>query len=310
MTMRIYASTDGSAPVLTGQAGSLVALLDAVLVDGYGSATAAGWTKSFTASNQAVYRAPSGARYYLDVTDTNGGSTGSTRVAGFVTMSGVNTGTGRYPASGTNRSWVKSASTDSTARPWFIYADDSRFWLFVQAGIASFTTKWAAAFFGDIFAIDTSWADRSVLLVRDADWTGTLSNSCWTTSEMVFPSSGEWYAPAKAGGGAQFNSKPVASQFAINNGTGNSQTLGQYANGLAYPHTPSGGIVIQRLWWGHQTPQTLLGHIPGAWIGCHNNAGADGDTFTGAGALAGKSFKRYDLLNAGHIWIETSDTWD
>ena len=41
MTVRVYKSTDGSAPVLTGQAGSLTTLLDAVLVNGYGAATAA-----------------------------------------------------------------------------------------------------------------------------------------------------------------------------------------------------------------------------------------------------------------------------
>jgi hypothetical protein len=44
MTVRIYRSTDGSAPVLTGQAGKLTDLLDAILVNGYGSKTAAGWT--------------------------------------------------------------------------------------------------------------------------------------------------------------------------------------------------------------------------------------------------------------------------
>jgi hypothetical protein len=34
MTVRVYRSTDASAPVLTGQVGSLTALLDAVLVNG------------------------------------------------------------------------------------------------------------------------------------------------------------------------------------------------------------------------------------------------------------------------------------
>lgn len=42
MTVRVYRWDDASAPTLTGQLGSLITLLDAVLVNGYGSKTAAG----------------------------------------------------------------------------------------------------------------------------------------------------------------------------------------------------------------------------------------------------------------------------
>ena len=58
----IFKSTDSGAPVLDGQAGSLVTLLDACLVTGYGSKTALGWAKAFTASSRGVYRAPAGSR--------------------------------------------------------------------------------------------------------------------------------------------------------------------------------------------------------------------------------------------------------
>ncbi|WP_297486902.1 MULTISPECIES: hypothetical protein [Pseudomonadota] len=37
MTVTIYSSKDASAPALTGIAGSLVAVLDACLVNGYGT---------------------------------------------------------------------------------------------------------------------------------------------------------------------------------------------------------------------------------------------------------------------------------
>ncbi len=36
-TVNLYQSTDASAPILTGSAGSLVTLLDACLVNGYGT---------------------------------------------------------------------------------------------------------------------------------------------------------------------------------------------------------------------------------------------------------------------------------
>jgi hypothetical protein len=56
MTVRVYRSTDASAPVLTGQVGSLTALLDAILVNGYGALTAAGWTIAQTTTNKRGYK--------------------------------------------------------------------------------------------------------------------------------------------------------------------------------------------------------------------------------------------------------------
>ncbi|MGE3907973.1 MAG: hypothetical protein AB7K36_01385, partial [Chloroflexota bacterium] len=55
-TTRIYRSTDSGAPVLTGQAGSLLNLLDKCLVDGYGSKAAAGWSRPYTGTNKTAYR--------------------------------------------------------------------------------------------------------------------------------------------------------------------------------------------------------------------------------------------------------------
>lgn len=51
----IYKSTDPSAPVMNGSAGSLIAVLKACLVDGYGAKPAAGW--SFVDVHAATYKA-------------------------------------------------------------------------------------------------------------------------------------------------------------------------------------------------------------------------------------------------------------
>lgn len=48
MTVRVFRSTDASAPALSGRPGSFVSLLDACLVDGYTGKPAAGWTKPYT----------------------------------------------------------------------------------------------------------------------------------------------------------------------------------------------------------------------------------------------------------------------
>ena len=79
MTVRVYSSTDASAPVLTGQVGSLIAVLDACLVNGYGTKTAAGWTKPFAdASNTAVYRSGSGSRAFFRFFDDGTAATQKT----------------------------------------------------------------------------------------------------------------------------------------------------------------------------------------------------------------------------------------
>lgn len=57
MATRIYKSSDASAPQMTTSSGSLLAVLDACLVNGYGAQPAAGWAKTIidAATFQATY---------------------------------------------------------------------------------------------------------------------------------------------------------------------------------------------------------------------------------------------------------------
>lgn len=57
MATQIYKHTDASAPQMTSAAGSLLAVLDACLVNGYGAKSAAGWSKT-------VVDAPTSQAYY------------------------------------------------------------------------------------------------------------------------------------------------------------------------------------------------------------------------------------------------------
>jgi hypothetical protein len=49
MTVRLYSSLDVGAPVLNEASNTLVAVLDACLVNGYGAKASSGWTKSLFA---------------------------------------------------------------------------------------------------------------------------------------------------------------------------------------------------------------------------------------------------------------------
>src|ERR1700692_1964892 len=104
MTVTVYRSTDASAPVLTGSVGTLLTVLDAVLVNGYGAVSAAAWTKPFSnASNVGCYKnsATDGTGFCLNVNDAGPGSGGAreARMTGFETMSALSTGTGQFPTS-------------------------------------------------------------------------------------------------------------------------------------------------------------------------------------------------------------------
>jgi hypothetical protein len=149
MTVRVYRSTDASAPALTGQVGSLIALLDAVLVNGYGAVSAAGWTKSFSTTNKAAYRqnatgaVNTAAPMYLYVDDTGpgAGAAREARACGFETMSAITpTGTGQFPTAALSTIGIgtvvirKSVSADTTPRPWTIIANGQTIYLFTETG--------------------------------------------------------------------------------------------------------------------------------------------------------------------------------
>lgn len=92
-----------------------------------------GWTKEFTGTNAAAYRAASGLRYYFQADDN--ALTQTFRWRAWKTMSAYNTGTDQFPTDTriayTNNRWVKPI----TLRGWAIVGDDRRF--FLTAGASS-----------------------------------------------------------------------------------------------------------------------------------------------------------------------------
>lgn len=141
-TTRIYRSTDSGAPVLSGGVSALINVLDKCLVTGYGSKTAAGWTKPFTGTNKAAFRnsaAAGGSGMYLRVLDDASltGAERSAAVRAYLTMSDIDTGTIVTPTAAqlaTGLIWRKSNTIDSTARPWILVADELTFYLCVDTG--------------------------------------------------------------------------------------------------------------------------------------------------------------------------------
>ena len=126
-TSRIFKSTDVGAPQFNNAAGSLNAVLKAVLCTGYGSTPSLGWTVEFESGNVLVVRMKGGTRTFIQFDDTLTGS--YTYVAAYSTMSSAFTGTERMPAAGQTASYIVKTQGTTTNVPWEIIGDDRGFYL-------------------------------------------------------------------------------------------------------------------------------------------------------------------------------------
>ena len=100
----IYKSSDSGAPVLNGLTGSLLEVLDACLVTGYGSQITAGWTKPLpNTASYGCFQNPSGSGLYAFVEDMGSGSAAGAeaRIQGWDSITsmeaGIATGSNQFP---------------------------------------------------------------------------------------------------------------------------------------------------------------------------------------------------------------------
>lgn len=131
---KFYESTDASAPALTGENGSLIAVLDAILVDGYGAKAAAGWTKPYSGTNLAVYQSATGR--LLHVQDDGARiSAAFARIRGATSATGAEVAdlVGAHPSTG-NATWGKTAAANTTERAWKAAATADQIWFFQSTG--------------------------------------------------------------------------------------------------------------------------------------------------------------------------------
>lgn len=249
MTVRIYNSTDSGAPTLTGQASSLISLLSACLVDGYGSKAAAGWSKPYTGTNLAAFRntTSGGSGMYLRVNDAGGG-TGGTRealVRGYATMSDVNTGTAETPTTAqvsTSIVWRKSNTTDSTARPWIVIADDRTFYLNIDTG--TLATEYGTGLYGagDIASHVPGDAYAWFIAGREsqhaAGQQGTHRGLCTSAQvQLLTPSvDGFWLPRGYAGTGSPLRAAISHPSIA------SASSIGAFVSGALARPTPGSGV--------------------------------------------------------------------
>ena len=310
MTIRVYYSTDSGAPVYSASVGALLAVLKACLVDGYGSKVAAGWTQPFTGTNLAVFRPSAGNRHYLWVDDTNASAT---RVRGFTEMSGVSTGTGGFPLDGqvNGGCYVLKSNATTEPRGWVLVADEKRFWFisaFGSSTIEGSTSRGIGMFYGDIISAKAGDAYGTLLIAGETNGsTGSHIGSLATSLSTAVPGGFLARSYTQAGGS-------VVAGRCTDSAKSPGVTIG--VAGTPYPDPVTGGILIAPLFVYEPVAQVVRGVVPGGWCPLHNLPGSPGDTFQGAGALAGKEFLLVDTggiggtSGRGRMALEISNTWE
>jgi hypothetical protein len=325
MTVQLFRWDDASAPVLNGQSGSLVNLLDAVLVNGYGAKSAAGWSIAQTTTNKRAYKQGAGGNHptgiHLYVDDNAPNTQQEARVCGFETMSAITpVGTGQFPngtQSGLGGGYLtirKSRSTDSTPRRWYVIADAWTLYLFVEPADDSQLAqpRGAPFIFGDFKSFKTGDAYAQIIIGRTWDnraegamdmfSKGSQGNRNHSTSAFL-PGhfcSRHWnqlqvsVRCGKVVPSITLNENMDWSEPGDNAGDPGSRGRFSHASGEygrmtnPYPNPVDGSLWMSPM---YVTQQGIRGYLKGIWVPQHYLPLNPGDTFTAAsGNLSGKSF--------------------
>lgn len=300
MTVRVYRWDDASAPVLTGEVGSLTALLKACLVTGYGSKAAAGWSNPYSATNVEAFTnssAAGGTGYWIKVSHTNATYA---NVFAYESIDGSGNLTNQFPTTAQLAAgvcWYASSTASTTQRPWMIAADAKRAYLWVGYSVATttglVTTSYMhMAFAGDIASFNAADPYRFMLIGCSAasmnnDYFAGVSTTINTTAQA-----GHYIARDQTGASV---SKAVGKNIPF---TTNNTTIG--TSTTTYPDPGTGGMLLSPIViYGVENPYQIRGVMPGLYGPTHNLPGNPGDTLSGVGTLSGKDFILLDAANGG-----------
>ena len=323
MTTKIFHSNMAGAPVLSGTAGAMIAILDACLKDGFGlvtmdsltvsggvatlsrsggmtfeadavvqlagitgtysslngdrrlisvgastatfdatglpNGTAAGtitakvsplgWSKPFSGTNLAAYKAtgPTALGMYLRVDDSG---TTVARVAGYESMSDINTGTGPFPTAAQVSGggyWEKAGAAGSTARNWIVVGDERAFyWWSVPNAAAAITSQGLLRGFGDLIPRRSSDAYAAFLAADIASIVTSTGLPSDLVSSSVPYSTG--YVTAPRNQGAIGSSSPLLVYAESRRATVAVTRSGQGAAYSApYPNTADNALDLDRV---------------------------------------------------------------
>lgn len=305
---------------VVGAAGSLITALDAALVTGQG------WDNTFAGggANKKIYRPAGGNRFYYRVDDAGTGTGGAKEalIRGAETWTDIDTpNLNPFPSAAqsalTANSLVLRKSADAgTNRAYKIFCDDRTAIIFIQSEAATwYMGPWII---GDFYSRVTADGYRSCLIAR-----GTENSGLSTTPEpfQVYDSYltqanaqvGRFMARSYLGTGTSAICRILADGKV--QGSNSASTFwrgvckapnapdGMIASGMLEITELTGGNYYRRGW--HRGLRN--------WC-CDTQPYADGDSISGVGTLAGRTYEIVTpLLGVGAVntaLVETSNTLD
>jgi hypothetical protein len=326
MAFTIYKSNDVGAPTFYGTTGSYVALLDACLVNGYGSKPGAGWLKPFpnTGSGGVFpesvggWQQPSGSGFYLFINDNQPNVTSLGKECWatgweFLTedsSSVTNTngsGSGQFPRPvqllTTGHVVIRKSTTSdsSSLRQWIVAADSSSFYSFIATGDTA--DMYYGFGFGDIYSFVTGSNDnyRCVIMGRNAENSAAANADGFDLfSAFVTETVGNFISRTFSG----LNTSSIMGKH----GDGVKGSVTSYLGNIPFPNAADSTLYLSPVWVVENS--TVRGQLRGLYQPLHPVAQfTDGQTFTGALDYSGKSFLIIKTTpNSGLYVLETSDT--
>jgi len=269
----VYRWDDANAPVARGERGSLIEILTACLVTGYGEKAAAGWTREFANAEltKAAFRndAASGTGFFLQVDELSSADAHTPYVQGYEAMTSENDGL--FPFNST-RQQARTSSTDgTTARPWVLIADDRAFyficWTTITATPTNSNYSVSAIFFGDAvsrYQVD-DYCCALQSYINDGSY-GKISSYASAASGTLNSTA---MAMPRNAAGTQSPILPVLVTGGGPCGAG-SVFFDPGCNGPSY--TAGGPLFVSRPFINEAVAYSFPGWLPGFYYPCHPNA--------------------------------------
>jgi hypothetical protein len=289
----------------------MITLLDACLVNGYGSMPSSGWTKPYSGTNKAVYRQPNSPNYYLRVDDSNANHALS---RAYATMSDVDTGTEPTPTVGQSANGVHTNRSAAGVKSWIVLATQTNVYVMHSYDSNSIHTSQSTypgnLLFGNTRSLAPS--DTTPIFISGATDTTVTTVQFARLSDNTL--AGVWHAKA---GGVTYpgTGSLMASLLPTTRLTGSGTTqFGGLVGVGSYPSSITGNVFIAPV----ICMESYLGFydyraiFPGLWEGFFTGSPL-GTAVEGDGDYNGITWQRCAGFGtgggAGYLYLEISDTW-
>jgi len=299
----VFKSTDAGAPQLTGQVGSLVALLDAVLVNGYGvgpdARPGAGWTLAFSGLNKRAYRIDpvlfSGAYLWVDDSSTIAGSNArAAHVRAYEQMTDIDSGLNGAPTVAqlvNGDTWTKSLALIAVARPWIVIASAKWFYLFVDIAGTGLSNA-SVHFAGDLDSYVPG--DRYAFCVSSGRSGAAHNGGTFVESYFLYATTGFYQNVAASrgasilrGANGEVGAVPLTPALPRTTNAASATQSSFGGGGASYPSVINGGLFAEEIFM-REMANVVRARLPNCYAPMHSRPFDDMSVLVGLSGFEGR----------------------